>query len=102
MDQQTAYRIWDILVEECGAKPPEGAYSEREEFALYMATEDRWKEFRFMGKLGFGGKLKSFPSGVYVDCYPEHLNEERSLMIERANTRIGELLASRPGTPKAA
>lgn len=100
--QEAIEAIWQILVEECGADdeiryPHLGMSTTKAEFV------HNWPcgEFRFMGDLGFGGKVRqpwsvatkgewTHGGQVYVDCYPEDSTPERKAMIERANTRLAE------------
>lgn len=51
-------------------------------------------EYRFQGKLGFGGKIYADPLRVWVDCYPEDRTPERVALIEKANKVIGQLVAT--------
>ena len=87
--------IYDILVECCGASE-----LAREKFLAYMlhVPENGGQEFRFMGWLGFGGKLYSNSQGVYVDCYREHKTPIVAFAIKVANERIRAALAARDET----
>ena len=76
--------VWRILVEECGALD-----DLRPQF-------DAWpdcREFRFIGALGFGGKVWSSRSGSppYVTCYREDETPERLAMLAKANERLASL-----------
>lgn len=81
--------VYDVLVEECGAHD-----SPDERAALAIHWPD-CREYRFQGKLGFGGKVWWNPSrsrpAVYVTCYREDQSDERNAMIERANARLSPL-----------
>ena len=79
---ETAERVWTILVEECGADE-----RNREDF---IRTLDRWNEYRFMGTLGFGGKVWNTRGGFYVTCYKEDETVSRRLSMKRANERLKE------------
>lgn len=81
----SADRIWTILVEECGARE-----DGREDFLRLFPG---CREYRFMGALGFGGKV--YANGRYSDgavarvgCYREDQTPERLQSIRRANDRI--------------
>lgn len=87
MEPETANAIYDICVKTCGAS--EG---HRDQFVDYLTEEHDRYEFRFCGKLGFGGKLYHSRSGTYVSCYSEDETPERRAMIEKANADIRELL----------
>lgn len=74
--------VYDVLVEECGALDDD---QERHSFKLLWPE---CVEFRFQGRLGFGGKVWHNRRRVYVTCYPEDQIPERLAMIERANERL--------------
>jgi hypothetical protein len=78
-----AEMIWQVLVETCGA---DNTDHHRETF-VRTAQVQGITEYRFMGKLGFGGKL--YAQGEFrVDCYHEDLTSEREKMIDVANERL--------------
>jgi hypothetical protein len=83
-------QVWTILVEECGA--PDDELSRRS-FIHIMLNEPDTMEYRFQGKLGFGGKF--WPGGDFypphVSCYMEDETDERRAMIRRANSRLRNL-----------
>lgn len=85
--------IYDVLVE-CGASK---ALLDRAQFVVYVSTErngeDGSREWRFAGRLGFGGKLYVASGRVYVGCYPESRTPERIALIEAANEKIAALVA---------
>lgn len=68
--------IWVILVAVCGASP-----DERDDFIPHAI---RGSEYRFQGKLGFGGKVY-IENPPWVSCYSEDENPERLRMIASAN-----------------
>ena len=77
--------IYDILVDECGA--PE---RQRAMFVHYL-HEDQGSfghEYRFQGKLGFGGKFHKHRDKMWVSAYQEDYTPERLAMIEAANERL--------------
>lgn len=82
--------IWDLLVREVEANP-----NMRTEF---MAHWPKCREFRFQGRLAFGGKIwhQQYGNGhrVYVTCYSEDENPERDHLIQRMNRLLGNLLHS--------
>jgi hypothetical protein len=77
--------VWQILVEECGADP-----ELLEDFASSWPCD----EYRFVGYLGFGGKVRSHSlmghDNVWVDYYPEDKTPERDEMVKLANKRLME------------
>lgn len=81
-----AEAIWLVVVHVCGAIPEEMI-----NFVRY-AEEDPL-EFRFQGKLGFGGKLY-FDTPPRVSCYQEDETPERKRMIEDANKFLAVLAES--------
>lgn len=95
MNAKQANKVYDILVQECGAKDDQ---YDREHF-VQKQTAEQVTEWRFCGKLGFGGKfwrhggvgwLFVTREQMYVDCYQEDRTPERKAMIEAANKRLKE------------
>jgi hypothetical protein len=89
MTDEMKKRIWQVLVEECGASAFKGGCNE-----MFWSFRFHWpecREFRFIGKLGFGGKVWDTGHEWRVSCYSENLTPERDAMIERANARLAEL-----------
>jgi len=81
LTHKQANAVYDVLVQECGASE-----EKREDFMMSQAT-DEISEWRFCGKLGFGGKFWCNPD-MYVNCYGEDMNSERMEIIFRANERL--------------
>lgn len=83
-------KIYDILVETCQA--PEWTRG------MFVADACAFREFRFQGALGFGGKLwktwQQTESGwrevLSVTCYSEDSTPARRTMIALANERLRE------------
>lgn len=78
--------IWAVLVSECGKRDDR---LDRVEFETHFPE---CREFRFMGALGFGGKVWWNNGRLYVTCYPENRTPERERMITAANKRLAELV----------
>ena len=84
--------VYTILVEECGA--PEGSH--RQSFIQYHTEEKpEWirptTEWRFGGKLGFGGKFwnrQGYGAKFNIDCYPEEYTEELLELIVSVNEKL--------------
>ena len=85
MNAKTANQIYDILEKECGAW-----VSEREGF-VYSQTHEVIREWRFCGKLGFGGKFWRNNCRLYVNYYNEDKTKERDAMVERANKLLEKI-----------
>jgi len=83
---ETANRIFDILVSECGASE-----TMRDDF-ISTETTEICSEFRFCGNLGFGGKFWNTNGKLYVNCYPEDETPERACIIGIANAKLARLL----------
>lgn len=80
-----ANSIYDLLVSIGGAYEPE-----RDSFVYHHAkSEDGCDEWRFSGKLGFGGKYRS--NRNRVDCYQEDETEERKQIIDELNNKLKDL-----------
>lgn len=80
--ERKANRVWDILVDECGA-----SNSYRDIFVHHFPT---LTEFRFGGRLGFGGKLYA-GSPLRVGMYREDETPATLEMQKRANQRLRTL-----------
>jgi hypothetical protein len=80
-----ARAVWRILVEECGAHD----LDERAFASLWPGCV----EYRFMGSLGFGGKVWAglVDGAPFVSCYREDETPERLATIARANERLAAL-----------
>jgi hypothetical protein len=89
---QEAEAVYRILVTEAGARNnPDDEHS----FARYL-SDTRDAEWRFMGRLGFGGKL--YFDGFeppYVGCYPEDRTPARDAIISATNERLSKWYAGR-------
>jgi hypothetical protein len=81
--------VWDVLVEMAGARE-----EERAQFVHHAETTKPGDlEYRFMGKLGFGGKVWSLYNGGWrIDCYLEDSTPARRKIIEAVNAKIGGAL----------
>lgn len=75
--------VWTILVEEAGA-----VESDRPAFVHHWPA---CVEYRFVGKLGMGGKVWANMGDVYVTCYPEDHTREREQIIAACNGRLAAL-----------
>ncbi len=66
-------------------------------FVAYMSEPIRGsgdvREWRFMGNLGFGGKVTWDGRRCWVSCYPEHMTPEREQLIRNANRELKELVS---------
>lgn len=81
--------IYQILVEECGANTDDIAVRS---FVYEFTKENPTSEYRFQGKLGFGGKFR-YPR-MTVDCYSEDETPAIRAMIEKANARLAAFKTS--------
>jgi len=89
MNWEAFYRAcYAVLVEHAGAIP-----SDRDNFVYHCLKDDHpLTEWRFSGKLGFGGKFRRLRQKVYVDCYPEDETSERKAIIQKVNILLGDLM----------
>ena len=83
MDRKRLNKIWDILVKMCGANE-----EMRKDFLALQTSDHPAREFRFMGNLGFGGKVWFNNDRVYVNFYREDHTPEREAMAEKANEAL--------------
>lgn len=66
MTPEQANAVYEVLVRHAGARE-----DGRDEFVFHLARG--CEEFRFMGSLGFGGKLYVEPRRWRVGAYPEDI-----------------------------
>ena len=85
MTKEFATKVYELLVSIGGADA-----SDIDSF-VYHHTEDKYgcTEWRFCGKLGFGGKYRS--SRNTVDCYSEDETAERVELMELLNRELKKL-----------
>ena len=85
MTKEKANKVYDLLVSIGGAYEPE-----RDSF-IYHHTEskDGCSEWRFSGKLGFGGKYRSGYNRV--DCYREDETPERIKLMDEINGVLAKI-----------
>ncbi len=79
---EEAARVWSILVVFAGAR-----LSQTDMF-MHHAVVNGVTEYRFIGKLGFGGK---YYSDNRVSCYPEDRTPERDEIIRITNEKLKAL-----------
>lgn len=93
-----ANAVYDVLVEHCGANDdlggPDWSLTPRDEFVFHQTREVQ-REYRFQGRLGFGGKFYRDGSWDHwrVGCSREDVTPERQQMIDAANAALAELRA---------
>jgi hypothetical protein len=87
--EAVANQVWDILVKEAGAN--EGV--EREAFLHHAVGQNYVQEYRFQGRLGFGGKvfLREQDVGWRVYYYSEHRNDEREEIRKRTDAALATI-----------
>jgi hypothetical protein len=88
MSNDTANRIYDVLVTTCGARE-----DAREYFTRWFTDSRNSREFRFIGNLGFGGKFWNNNNSFYVNCYPEDETEDLKAIIYNANAELAVIYA---------
>ena len=93
IDEDRAKEIWRILVDTCGAYENRDRGIEEMCFIAAATTmRHRATEFRFCGKLGFGGKFWVNADKWYVSCYREDETPERLDIIAEADRQLAVLL----------
>lgn len=84
IDIYTSAKIYDILIEHCGAHPNDkGSF-------IYNQREG-CTEWRFSGKLGFGGKFWNTNDEFYINCYNEDKDKKKDEIIEKTNELLKPL-----------
>jgi hypothetical protein len=85
MTIEKANKIYDLLVSIGGAYEPQ-----RDSFIYHHSkSKDGCSEWRFSGKLGFGGKYRNYSNRV--DCYLEDETPQRIILIERLNDALSKI-----------
>jgi len=87
LTKELANKIYDILVEEAGASENnrnEFIFAETKKPEEYNHTGG-CAEFRFGGKLGFGGKFWNANNRFYVSAYSEETGTTQEKIIESVN-----------------
>lgn len=88
MTEAQANAVWDVLVTHAGASDEP---HQREAFVYHLTNG--CTEWRFMGLLGFGGKLYVEPRRLRVGCYPADLGGREEQVIAATNAALAELKA---------
>ncbi len=85
MDKEILGKIYDILMQFTGAR-----IESREGFIYHHSLEKYpCTEWRFQGKLGFGGKYRIGRN--VVDYYPEDKTPERELITKTTNEELAKI-----------
>lgn len=79
--------VWAVLVEHAGASPRPHA---RADF-VSNAREGTWSEWRFMGDLGYGGKVWNAYQSFRVTCYAENETPERLAIVQKVNPLLQQI-----------
>ena len=88
-------RLRQIVEKHCGGSWDGFSYS----FPRWFAEVDFPYEWRFCGKLGFGGKFRvnNNRNGCpYIDCYQEDETPERRALIEITNAELAAAFEEKP------
>jgi hypothetical protein len=86
VSEEIAHKIWDVLVEHCGARDDNW---ERDSFVLSVMKS--WTEYRFCGSFGFGGKVWHNAGQFYVNYYREDETPEREAAKDAANLELARI-----------
>jgi len=90
LNKKTAAAVYDLLVKVGGA--PE---SYRAHFIQHYTGADPSREWRFQGKLGFGGKFYLSYDKFRVGCYREDETDKRTVLIAEMNEKLDGLFQAR-------
>lgn len=94
LSEEEVDKVWDILVSFAGAYEDKEGY-ERKNFK-YHHYKKGCDEWRFQGKLGYGGKYRSQTNSV--DCHKEDETKERLEIINQTNEALSKVRATRVNT----
>lgn len=87
--KKLAGEIYRVLVDFAGAPAHKGNW---EQFEVWFNEPGLGEEYRFEGRLGFGGKF--WKGRMEVSCYPEDENRERLKVIKKTNRVIRRIIKS--------
>jgi hypothetical protein len=90
ISSEMAWDIYHILVERAGA--PDGMFN-YDTFIHSTTGSSEILEYRFIGHLGMGGKVRVNSERWKVDCYEEDLNDLRRTIIANTNRDLAALKA---------
>ena len=88
MTPKQANGVYDLLVRDGGASE-----SMRGEFISYHTSDVNCPEWRFGGKLGFGGKY--YGRENRVGCYSEEDTKERRQLIDSINVKLKKIITQK-------
>lgn len=94
ISKQQANAIWDILVRHAGANDDPDA---RHNFVFDATSPRPTGEYRFMGRLGFGGKFRNNGNNnnvPYVDYYLVDRTIARDAVVLATNAFLGDLFGA--------
>lgn len=81
-----ARHVWSILCSYAGASDTDSDWVQFRQW--WDRFDGKPDEYRFMGSLGFGGKLYRDRQGMRVNYYREHETSERHAIIEATNAAL--------------
>lgn len=84
-------KVYDVLVEHAGAME---ANCEDFIYAVVRWSERnpyQTNEYRFMGRLGMGGKFWLTPESFHVSAYSEDITPKRRAIITKTNAELKKL-----------
>ncbi len=78
--------VYDVLMEKAGATDGTAR-------GCFLASTPP-TEFRFCGSLGFGGKVRTEGTRLFVTCYPEDITPEREVIMADTNAALERLVTT--------
>lgn len=92
-------KVWHrVLVGICGAAfncENEECIEREKQYFLNAMLDANTVEYRFCGRLGFGGKIFRMGGFLRVSCYEEDRTKERNDIIEHANKLLEKMLENK-------
>jgi hypothetical protein len=90
LSPEQANALYDVVVAIAGA--PENLREQWLHYATAEGSHFGGLEFRFQGKLGFGGKLvyDGFRA-AYVNCYEEHRSPAKDAIMAATNIALAKV-----------
>jgi hypothetical protein len=87
-------KAWTVLVDHAGAS----RFPDEEDRFVFLQSNEHVAEYRFGGKLGFGGKFWRNAGRFYVSAYTEDVKAHPSMqeVVDDVNDRLQRLTREHP------
>lgn len=91
-DREFYNQVYDLLIREAGAR--DYIHDQTSFVDAYCKIQYPATEYRFGGKLGWGGKFYRSGDRFTVSCYPEDRSVEIDAIIKKVNLGLAALVTT--------